>query len=241
MYLQEWIDYHLKLGFDDIHIFQNDWRFNNPKKNKRVYFHQYDGKSFDNYVSDPSPLWVKNIQARCYTEFSKNYYNDYEWAAFFDVDEFLVLKQTNDVKEFIKNYDSERCLIINWAMFGDNGITDFDETNTSVIQRFTKRQDSMSGQFKCISKLTPNLKHVIHWSDDLWTDPDFNRGGGPYNKSGNFNKSQLNHYFTKTFPEFLKKIERGNACHGKRPVSNFTENNFNNIEDTFAKDFINNN
>jgi len=24
-YLQEWIDYHLKLGFDDIFIYQNNW------------------------------------------------------------------------------------------------------------------------------------------------------------------------------------------------------------------------
>jgi hypothetical protein len=24
LYLQDWIDYHLKLGFDDIHIYQNN-------------------------------------------------------------------------------------------------------------------------------------------------------------------------------------------------------------------------
>ena len=50
LYLQEWIDYHIKLGFDDIHVFQNDWRFKDPKPNEKVYFHEYDGKSSENYT-----------------------------------------------------------------------------------------------------------------------------------------------------------------------------------------------
>jgi hypothetical protein len=42
-YLQEWINYHLKLGFDGIHIFQNNWRFQNKIENENVFFHEYDG------------------------------------------------------------------------------------------------------------------------------------------------------------------------------------------------------
>ncbi len=26
-YIDEWIKYHLKLGFSDIHVYQNDWRY----------------------------------------------------------------------------------------------------------------------------------------------------------------------------------------------------------------------
>ena len=46
-YIQEWIDYHLKLGFNDIHIFQNDWRFEKQIPNEHVYFHEYDGRCYD--------------------------------------------------------------------------------------------------------------------------------------------------------------------------------------------------
>jgi len=237
-YLQEWIDYHLKLGFDGIHIFQNDWRFKNPIHNEKVYFHEYDGKT---YVSH-EPIWVRNVQSRCYTEFLRNYYEKYEWAAVFDIDEFLVLKETNDVKEFIKNYDNYDCLIINWAMFGNSGLETFDEKNTSVIKRFTKRKDKQHGQFKSICKLGPNVIHQVHFTDGNWVDPDFNIGSGPFNYNGNFNKAQLNHYFTKTYSEFIHKRERGNACgdgrDGKRELTDFFENNFNEVEDTLAKDFF---
>jgi len=41
-YLQEWIDYHLKLQFDDIFIYQNNWRFKNQIQNDKVKFLEWD-------------------------------------------------------------------------------------------------------------------------------------------------------------------------------------------------------
>jgi len=238
LYLQEWIDYHLKLGFDDIHIFQNNWRFKNQNQKSNVYLHEYDGVTKINN----DPLWVRNIQSRCYTEFIQNNYEKYEWVAIFDVDEFLVLKETKNVKTFISNYDNYNCLIINWAMFGDSGLTEFDEKNASVILRFTKRKSGQHGQFKSICKLGSEVTHNVHWTGGKWVDPDFNTGSGPYNYKGNFNKAQLNHYFVKTRPEFLMKRERGNAClggfGGKRRLTDFDKNNFNEVEDLDAKKFF---
>lgn len=237
LYIQEWIDYHLKLGFDDIHIFQNDWRASKINDDSRVYLHEYDGKTYESN----EPIWIRNIQAKCYNDFCRNYKNEYEWVACFDVDEFLVLKKTNDVKEFIDNYKDENCLIINWAIFGDNNKS-FDKNDTSVINRFTKR-GNFSAQFKSICKLGDNVKHQIHWSGDSWIDPSYRRGSGPFNYSGSYDVAQLNHYFTKTYDEFLNKRERGNACgggiNGKRDISDFGENNFNDVEDNFCKDFFN--
>jgi hypothetical protein len=240
-YLQEWIDYHLKLGFDGIHIFQNNWRFQNKIENENVFFHEYDGITELNN----EPLWVRNIQARCYTEFSQNYHNEYEWAAFFDVDEFLVLNKHNNVNDFISDYDGFNCLIVNWAMFGDNNLKDFDPNNCSVIERFIMRASSINHQFKSLCKLYPEMKHQIHWTIGPWIDTNFNSGNYGYNYSGNYEIAQLNHYFTKTLPEFILKIERGNACRGgvdgKRDVSDFYNNNFNEVEDLKAIHFYKNN
>lgn len=239
LYLQEWVDYHLKLGFESIHIFQNNWRYNGKIKNDNVFFHDYDGKSFDNYSNTNEPLWVKNIQAKCYTEFGKKYYEQYEWTAFFDVDEFLVLKKTDDVKTFIKNYDNYDCLIINWAIFGDNGIKTFDEKNTSQVNRFTRRKKDLHNQFKSICKLKENFEHQIHWINGEWVDTHFLVGNQSFNNNAKDDIAQLNHYYIRTYPEFLMKVERGNACHGKKPMSTFDENNYNEVEDNFAKDFFN--
>lgn len=236
LYIQEWIDYNLKLGFDDIHIFQNNWRWDNNNLNNNVYLHEYDGVS---YLSD-EPLWVRNIQSKCFTEFCRNYYEKYEWVAFFDIDEFLVLKKNKNIKEFINNYNNCNCLIINWAMFGDNGITTFDESYTSQLKRFTKRKKELHSQFKSICKLGPLVEHHIHWCGDSWTDTHFNQGTGPFNFFPNDEIAQLNHYYIRTYPEFLIKRERGGVdnVNVKKPIDTFNENNHNDIEDTFARDFL---
>jgi hypothetical protein len=36
-YIDEWIEYHLKLGIDDIHVHQNNWKYNGKfLNNERV-------------------------------------------------------------------------------------------------------------------------------------------------------------------------------------------------------------
>jgi hypothetical protein len=236
LYIQEWIDYNLKLGFDDIHIFQNNWRLNNCNPNNKVHLHEYDGKS---YLS-AEPIWTRNIQAKCFTDFARKYYNEYEWCAFFDVDEFLVLKQHKNVKDFIDNYNDFDCLIINWAMFGDSGLNTFDENNTSQLKRFTKRKKTLHSQFKSICKLGPNVEHQIHWTSGSWVDTNFKHGNGAFNYYPDDTIAQLNHYYLRTYPEFLIKRERGGVddVNTKKPIETFDENNHNEIEDTFARDFF---
>jgi hypothetical protein len=239
-YLQEWIDYHLMIGFNDIHIFQNNWRFKNPIPNERVHFHEWDV----NTVETNEPIWEKNLQAKCYTDFARNYYNEYEWAAFFDVDEFLVLKEYNDVKEFINNYSNYNCLVINWAVFGDNNITEFDGINVSVLERFTKRWDKPHTegfyQFKSICKLHKDMIHNTHWAECEWVDTNFNVGNSAFNKSFSFEKAQLNHYYTKTYPEWVNKASKTRCDTGKvsLPVNIFNENNFNDVDDFYALNFF---
>ena len=241
LYLQEWIDYHLKLGFDDIHIFQNEWRWDNYIEHEQVLLHEYDGKTYHS----SEPLHVRNVQARCYTDFCRNYHEEYEWVAVFDVDEYLVLKQTNDVKEFIARYDAYDNVVIDWVGFGDSNIKTFDENNTSVVNRFTMRRARPENQFKSFCKLSPNVNHEIHMKQGAWVTTELIDGIGPYNLRPSTSIAQLNHYFTKSYPEFLQKVERGNACgsgeNGKRAISDFTENNHNEVKDTLAKDFFNKN
>jgi hypothetical protein len=235
LYIQEWIDYNLKLGFDDIHIFQNNWRTNKNISNPNVHFHEYDGFSYQSN----EPIWVRNIQAKCFTEFGRKYYEEYEWVAFFDIDEFLVLKKTDNVKDFIKKYDNHNCVIINWAMFGDSDISTFSESYTSQLKRFTKRKSDLHLQFKSICKIGSSFEHQVHWINGNWVDTHFNVGNGPFNHTDN-SIAQLNHYYIRTYPEFCTKRDRGGVdnINVKKPLETFQENNFNEVEDTEARDFL---
>ena len=247
LYIQEWIDYHLKLGFDSIYIYQNNWRFKNQIPNDRVHFLEWDVDSTKPEVGQKT--WEWNRHSKCYSNFGKDYYNQYEWAAFFDVDCFLTLKQTDDVKEFISKFDDvkQQQVVINFAFFGDNGHQTFDENNTSVLERFTKKWDKPYThsyyQFLPICKLHENFCcHSTHFVEGEWIDVDLATGVGPSSTSRNitFDKAQLNHYYTKTFPEWLLKMEKTRAEGDwiRNPMEGFAQHNFNDIEDLHALNFF---
>ena len=254
LYLQEWIDYHLKLGFDGIYIYQNNWRFKNQIPNDKVHFLEWDLASLPK--SNPNAPWEWNRHAICYSTFGKDYHNEYEWAAFFDVDCFLDLKKTNDIKSFISEYDNvkQSHLVIDFAIFGDNGHTDFSPDNTSVLERFTKRWGKPYNHsyyaFLPICKLHSNFgKHAIHFIDgEEWVDVNFVSGFGfesvlNKNRIITYEKAQLNHYFGKTLPEWMMKMQktRAEGDSFRNSMEAFNEHNFNDIEDSHALNFFRNN
>lgn len=226
LYIQEWIDYNLKLGFDDIIIFQHEWDF--------VIEHP-QVKTFK--------IIGENIQVSTYNHFLKNYEGIYDWAAFFDVDEYLVLKKHKDVKSFVSDYDQVNNIAINWYLFGDNSIKSFDSNNTSLLKRFTKRQSKTNRHIKTISKVKSNLNFITpHNTNTMWITPENTLGNGPFNESSTSEIAQLNHYFCKTRDEFEVKINKGRADMPKRLIGrtwkDFDDHNFNEVEDLTAKNFL---
>ena len=222
-YIHEWIDYNKKLGFDNIIIYQNDWRF---------------------VIEDPTVIKLEfdglNKQVLAYNHFIKNNLNNYDWVAFFDVDEFLVLKKHKNIKEFIQDYSDYEAIGINWILFGDNGHDSVGE-DYGVLNRFTKRQSSINPHIKSIIKLTSNVVMDVHNPNCLWTNTDKKTNMGPFNKPGNDDIAVINHYFSKTKQEFLLKCERGRAdSFTKRKLDEFEPHNCNDVEDLSAYNFYNN-
>lgn len=245
-YLQEWIDYHIKLGFDDIFIYQNNWRYKNPIYNEKVHFMEWDVNSTTPVVGQKT--WDWNRHSMCYSVFGKTYHAEYEWAAFLDIDCFLVLKQTDDVKSFISNFDNirQQQLVINFAFFGDNGHTTFSEDNTSVLERFTKRWDKPHTtsyyQFLPICKLHEDFCcHSLHFVEGEWIDVDSSVGVGPSSTRRNitYDKAQINHYYTKSLPEWMMKMgkTRAEADWIQNSMDGFYMHNFNDVEDLHALNF----
>jgi hypothetical protein len=224
-YIQEWVDYNKKLGFDDIFIYQNDWRCQ---------------------LEDPNIIKIEmdgvNQQRAAYNHFIKNNYNNYDWAAFFDVDEFLVLKKHKNIKDFIFDYSNYSAIGINWVLFGNNGFSKIGD-DTSVLKRFTKRQISVNHHIKSIVKLSNNITMCVHNPPYISTCDTNNKTFiGPFNNLGDDNIAQLNHYFCKTEEEFIEKCNRGRADipnqENKRTMNEFTIHNFNDLEDLTALNFL---
>ncbi len=224
-YIDEWIDYHKKLGFDDIFIYENNWEYNGIHEDVKIF-----------------PVVGEVMQIPAYNHFMNNYHRDYDWAAFIDIDEFIVLKQHTNIHDFVKLYGATNSIAMNWVMFGDNGHEKVDG-DYSVLKRFTKRQSTSDQHIKVITRVTPHIKFVYpHCTDNRWMDTNGKEGSGPFNPNGPIDVIQLNHYFTKTREEFQEKINRGRAdshhpIH-QRTMSEFDKGNFNEVEDLNAYNFM---
>jgi hypothetical protein len=226
-YIKEWVDYHLKLGFHKIFIYENNWRC---------------AIEFDPNFVVKIPFDGEKKQLTAYQNFINHHRVHYDWAAFFDVDEFLVLKKHKSILDLIIEFKDENYLAVNWVFFGDNNLNRVENGNYSVLSRFTKRQIGVNKHIKSIM----NLKNKFSFADPhhvgkfKWVDPSGNRNSGPFNENGNDHVLQLNHYFTKTKDEFKLKSKRGSADvgHGKS-IELFDHHNINEIEDFTALNFYN--
>lgn len=213
-YIDEWVDYHLSLGFDQITVYENDWTCRNDK----VIRIQWPGEA---------------MQKSAYADFIKNN-RDFDWVAFLDVDEFLVLKKHGSIKDFISCYSQYPAIAINWVLFGDSGLNFTGDYR--VMDRFTKRQRGVNAHIKSIV----NLKYDVwmespHHTNRYAVDTNYKTIVGPFNPSGDDRVAQINHYFCKTREEFRLKVERGMANYGlgaKRELSEFDNHNFNEIHET---------
>ena len=222
-YIDEWLNYYIKLGFDHIFVYQNNWRC-------KLEYPFLTKIEWDGY----------EVQKKAYNDFVNKNIGIYSHAAFFDVDEFLVLKKNKNIKEFLKDYDQYDSLGINWVMFGDNDLV-APKDDFSVIKRFTHRGKNVHPHIKTITKLKNGLYMKVHSVEKDWFDLDGNIHRGSLNPEGNDKIAQINHYTTKTLPEFIDKTNRGIGCGDKDNracMVDFYVNNLNEIEDLSAYNFM---
>ena len=196
-YIDEWIAYHLKLGFDKIFIIRNNWRCS-IKKDPRVKIVKI------NISGVPPQMPAYNYILDNMNE----YYKDYDHIAFLDVDEFLVIKKHNSIGDFLLNKNSH--IGINWVLFGDNGLE--DDGSCGVLSRFTKRQKGINEHVKCIIKNNEGAVMITpHNPNQQWLGSDGQMHHGPFCPNGNDEEAQINHYSCKTRGEWINKKNRGRA------------------------------
>jgi hypothetical protein len=231
LYIKEWADYHLALGFDKVVVVANDWDYE-PHRNEIMTF--------------KIPSFEYKIQMQClaYNTLVERFRGIYDWVAFYDVDEYLCLKKHSNIKDFIKSFYpyKPKSIAVNWAFFGDNGLEKVDE-DYSLLNRFTKRQENADKHIKVI--VNTKYKHIFneqpHSSNLDWVDQSFKTGTGPFNEGGSIDVAQINHYWCKTKEEYeMFKMPNGQNWSPtlSRNLEDFQNHNFNEVEDTIARDFI---
>lgn len=240
-YLDEFVQYHWKLGIDDVFVLENNWRYQGDLPEKynhlgehHMYLYPFDGE-------------VKQLDA--YNLFLQSFSQMYDWCAFIDVDEFICLRDsTKSFKEILEEFKAFPSLAINWRLFGSSGLK--YDGRSDVVTRFTKCSKNLNMHVKqlvnlkmmrengIMSKVCFTTPHCGNWAA---ANLQKNAVIGPFNTQhlDQVQPLELNHYAVKTWDECLAKCSRGRAdASCKRNAEEFfREHDKNEVDNTVAKDF----
>lgn len=206
LYINEWAEYHLNLGFDHIYVYDNN---------------EIDGEKISDVLSGDRITVINcrgkhqsscETQVKAYNECYNWYGRMYDWIMFIDIDEFLTLEKFGNIKDFL----SQRCFAdakavrFHWKCYSDSGKLKYEEG--SVISRFTElcENGEVNKYYKQIyrTKLPKFRMMNVHYCDFI---------GGIYYPDGssaryimqttdqnvNYVCGYIRHYVTKSLEEFV--------------------------------------
>lgn len=162
-----------------------------------------------------------NRQTLAFAHATLNFGAAYRWMAFIDVDEFILPKTGSTIEEALAGAKGFPNISLPWHMFGTSGHKTRPEG--LVTRNYTMRaKDPISRlknatNFKCIvDPCAVSEVSVHHFHTKEFGDRTANDAGGVFprdeRKSLTFYSAsnlQLNHYYTRSEEEFLRKITRG--------------------------------
>jgi len=221
-YAVEFVEWYKKLGFDKITIYDNNHM-------GEEHFEEVLQSYIDEKLVEVIPYRnMENVQMRaysdCYTRYK--YANDYDWVAFFDFDEFLVLKNHSTIQEYLEWVNTKGdfdCVKVNWMIYTDNNMIENDGRPVNERLKTPMDYDKKVGfnfpqnnHTKSIVKCkTDNFE--IGWNPHvpIITKKICNADGVAINNSSpftpyTFENAYLKHFSTKTIDEFIHgKMVRG--------------------------------
>lgn len=229
-YLDEWIVYYLfGLNFDGIHIYDNS-----PENVLRYVPNKYPpGKV--NVIHLPGPTKQREAYNLMLQKFKTR---PDTWIAFYDCDEFLVLKKHATIQDFVRQYAAMGDgIVANWYLFGDSGLSGFSPR--PVTERFVHRGGAVNQHVKTICRAvavkTMSCHHAEYMPGKRAVDTLGRHVDGPFNPEGPVDTAVIHHYFTKTREEFTEKRNRGKAwAGGLRNPAEFDAHNENEVYDNSA-------
>lgn len=153
-YIDEWIKFNKYLGFDRIHLYDNSAH----------------GSAYIGYLPQRYGSFVhvyhypaESPQLRVYAHCGARYNHSSVWAAFIDIDEFIILRKHASIKHLLHELAPYGGAVsLNRAFFGSNNLTHYDDR--PVVERFTRRQTGLDSLVKTISYIPDVTLFEIHYS-----------------------------------------------------------------------------
>ena len=218
-YLYEWATYHLALGFSHIYLYDN-----NDVDDEQIT----DVLNTDEFIGK---ITIIDVRGQKYIQ--KRVYNDcyrtrmFDWCAFIDIDEFIVLEKHKNISEFLQKYTCQDAIYLNWKCYGDSGQVSYKALD--VTQRFTKPWGTnicygyidMAENTHIKSIVKGGLNIDWEYNGDDWSSNPHTPYGLKHICNAQLDKlsaspfapichqvAYINHYTTKTIEEYSIKVSR---------------------------------
>lgn len=220
-YLDEWIQYHLNIGFTDIFLYED----------YKSVSHKDICDKYENVVLKPitditdEKLPYRQIEMN--KNFSMNNNAHLDWCAFIDVDEFIRFDDNYNMERFLKEFDDVNCVYLFWKTYG--AAKHISKPEGNVFDNYVWSNPNL------LSHPNYSFKSFVHLNGHKYTNWKSNHqyvGGVKPNHQNIrederiiepvFMKCWIEHFFTKSWEEWVWKIQqRGDLVPGNRKVLDF--------------------
>ncbi len=225
-YLKEWIEYHKIVGID--------------------HFFLYNNNSADNYYEVLLPYvnsglvtlenWSENYkQLKCYEHCMVQHKGETLWMAFIDLDEFIVPNSTENVYDFLKDFNNRPVVIVYWKFFCTSGLLSRKKSGlvTEDFHVCFPKYDSIGKIFFNTGyDFMPGFRFNSAFHHYMWGGykgkllPPVNifnkictygRNRVPLGTDKKEFPMQINHYFSKSYEEYVEKCNKGDVYYELNP------------------------
>lgn len=214
-YMREWIEYHRIIGIDHFYLY-NNFSDDNYKK----VLNPYIIEGLVTLIEWP----VKQGQMSAYKDCAEKYAFETNWIVYIDLDEYIVPNKSEDIKLLLKDFEKRPIVVAYWKLFGSSG-------------RISRNLQGLVTEdfYLCWRKYTNIGKYFYNtaydYADDMSENRDMHSRWSRYRGhklppvnfydhiicnginivDDGYPPVQINHYFTKSYDEYLEKKTRGDA------------------------------
>lgn len=210
-YLDEWIQYHLNMGFDKIYLYEDigsDSHNEITDKYDNVYLDKF--RFSDAELPHHIPTFGVYKQMYLWEWFIHTHSEEVGWCLFSDVDEFLEIKSGKTLRETIEDNEGKYGIKIYWDHYDADGNVYYEDK--PVLERFNRRVDVSNNNYKTFVNL--KFPCTMFYNAHL------------YIGSEECDTMVLKHYYTKSWEEFCEKLLlRGDVFMKNRKLNSFFDYN----------------
>ena len=236
LYIKEFVEYYKQLGLDKIFIYDN-----NDKEDEK----------FDLLLKDYIDEGLVKIidirgkvgpQIMAMEDCKNNNFKIYDWLMFFDIDEFIYLRNFSNIKDFLDRKIFDKCqrIHLNWFVHTDNNQVYFH--NRTLKERFPEKKVKLNGKYLGGATLVKSILKgniITKIKDSHGLNPNLTgcNGFGEIKQLQGTRTNEtdhyyyyIDHYWSKSTEEFTDKLLKGDVILGY----NNKQNNLNRIKMYFS-------